>query len=90
MPIAVAVPEQDIVVIGAGIVGASVALALQRDGHHVTLLDREKPCAGASFGNAGAIVNASCPPTAMPGAAVDALRTLSQPLSPLAVRLPVY
>jgi D-amino-acid dehydrogenase len=85
----IALPEQGIVVVGAGIVGASVALALQRDAHQVTLVDREAPCAGASFGNAGAIVNASCPPTAMPGAVVNALRMLSRPLSPLAIR-PAY
>ncbi|MCZ6657580.1 MAG: FAD-dependent oxidoreductase, partial [Gammaproteobacteria bacterium] len=59
--------ELSIVVVGAGIVGASAALALQQDGHRVTLVDREGPCAGASFGNAGAIVNASCVPMAMPG-----------------------
>ena len=82
-------PEQGIVVVGAGIVGASVALALQHDKHRVTLVDREAPCSGASFGNAGAIVNASCPPTAMPGAVVDALRMLIQPLPSLAIR-PAY
>jgi D-amino-acid dehydrogenase len=83
------VPEPVIAVVGAGIVGASVALALQRDGHQVTLLDRAEPCAGASFGNAGAIVNASCPPTAMPGATLDALRMLTQPFAPLAIQ-PAY
>ncbi len=81
--------ELSIVVVGAGIVGASTALALQRDGHSVTLVDREKPCAGASFGNAGAIVNASCAPTAMPGVAMDALRMIGQPLAPLSIR-PAY
>jgi D-amino-acid dehydrogenase len=79
-------PETSVVVIGAGIVGASVALALQRDGHKVTLIDRNKPGAGASFGNAGAIVNASCVPTAMPGAAVSGLRMLGNPLAPLSIR----
>lgn len=81
--------ELSIVVVGAGIVGTSTALALQSDGHHVTLVDREAPCAGASFGNAGAIVNASCTPTAMPGIIFDALRMLGQPLSPLTIR-PAY
>jgi len=79
-------PDLRLVVIGAGIIGASTALALQRDGHRVTLIDREAPCAGASFGNAGAIVNASCTPSAMPGITIDALRMLCQPLSPLSIR----
>jgi len=79
-------PEKSIAIIGAGVVGASTALALQKDGHDVTLLDREGPCAGASFGNAGVIVNGSCAPTAMPGILLDALRMFTQPLPPLSIR----
>ncbi len=30
------------IVLGAGIVGACVALALKRDGHDVTLVDRDE------------------------------------------------
>ncbi|MDA0994142.1 MAG: FAD-dependent oxidoreductase [Proteobacteria bacterium] len=82
-------PELSVVVVGAGVVGASVALALRRDGHRVTLIDREGPCAGASFGNAGAIVNGSCTPTAMPGIVTDALRMLGRRHSPLSIR-PAY
>ncbi len=78
--------ETSIAIVGAGIIGASTALALQKDGHDVTLIDREGPCAGASFGNAGAIVNGSCVPTAMPGIVFDALRMLNQPLPPLSIR----
>jgi D-amino-acid dehydrogenase len=78
--------ESSIVVVGAGVVGASVALALQQDRHKVTLIDRNEPCAGASFGNAGAVVNASCVPTAMPGAAIAGLRMLVDPLAPLSIR----
>ena len=78
---------ESIVVVGAGVVGASAALALQQDGHQVTLVDREGPCAGASFGNAGVVVNASCAPTAMPGIVFDVLRMIGRPLSPLTIRL---
>ena len=41
-----------IVVIGAGIIGACTALKLQREGHSVTLVDRDEPGLGSSFGNA--------------------------------------
>lgn len=78
-----------IIVIGSGVIGAASALSLQADGHHVTLIDREAPCAGASFGNAGAIVNGSCVPTAMPGIVFDVMRMAVQPLSPLSIR-PAY
>ena len=43
----------DIAVIGAGIVGTSSALWLQRSGHNVALIDRVAPGMGTSFGNAG-------------------------------------
>jgi D-amino-acid dehydrogenase len=80
------VSDLSIVVVGAGIVGASTALALLEDQHDVTLVDRDEPCAGASFGNAGAIVNGSCAPTAMPGIVLDVIRMVGQPLSPLSIR----
>jgi D-amino-acid dehydrogenase len=78
-----------IVVLGAGVVGAAAALALQRDSHRVLLVERAEPAAGASHGNAGAIVNGSCAPTAMPGVWKDALRSIGNPLSPLSIR-PAY
>lgn len=45
--------DADIVVIGAGIVGAACALELSRLGRKVLMIDREAPGMGASFGNAG-------------------------------------
>lgn len=45
----------DVVVLGAGIVGVSVALQLQKRGRAVTLLDRRGPGEETSFGNAGLI-----------------------------------
>ncbi len=43
----------NIAVIGAGIIGLSTALWLQRSGHQVHLIDPNPPGAGTSFGNAG-------------------------------------
>ena len=42
-------------IIGAGTVGVCTALYLLRDGHSVTMLDREPPGTGCSFGNGGLI-----------------------------------
>ena len=47
--------DTPIIVIGAGIVGVSTAIWLQRSGRQVILMDRGKPGMGASFGNAGLI-----------------------------------
>ena len=44
-------------VIGAGVVGVSCALHMQRRGLKVTLIDRGEPGEAASFGNAGRIAS---------------------------------
>jgi D-amino-acid dehydrogenase len=77
------------IIIGAGVIGAVTALALQEDGHAVSLIDRYAPCSGTSFGNAGAIVNGSCAPTAMPGILFDAIRMMMRADSPVSIR-PAY
>lgn len=56
-----------IVVIGAGICGLSSAIWLRRAGHEVTLLDRDGPGAGASYGNAGLLAQWAFIPVNTPG-----------------------
>ncbi len=46
---------RDAIVLGAGMVGVSIALHLRRRGWDVTLVDRNGPGEGTSFGNAGLI-----------------------------------
>ena len=46
---------QTAVVIGGGVVGSTAALALQRTGFAVTLVDPMRGASGASWGNAGHI-----------------------------------
>lgn len=75
-----------ITIIGAGVIGAATTLRLQQKGHDAMLLDREKPYAGASFGNAGAIADGSCVPTATQGIFFDAIKMLVQSHSPLSIR----
>ena len=57
----------DVVVVGAGIVGVSAALWLQRDGHRVTIVDRAGPGQGTSFGNGGVLAASSVVPVTGPG-----------------------
>src|SRR5215213_384441 len=47
--------RKDVVVLGAGIIGVSVALQLQKRGRSVLLLDKRQPGLETSFGNAGLI-----------------------------------
>ena len=56
-----------VIIIGAGIVGISTAIWLQRGGHRVTVVDRLGPAGGASFGNAGVLAAASVVPVTVPG-----------------------
>ena len=77
---------QKAVVIGAGIIGVNVALALQDKGYEVTILDRGEPGMGASFGNAGGIAVTECAPIAMPGTLMNVPGWLLDPLGPLSVR----
>ena len=80
------VTSLSIAVIGAGIVGVSAASYLLRDGHRVTLVDRDGPGEGASKGNAGAISPGSCVPLAMPGTLAKVPKWLLDPDGPLVVR----
>lgn len=78
-------PAPDVMVIGAGVVGLSAALALQARGLSVAVLDREGPAAGASAGNAGAFAFTDILPLAAPGILRKAPRWLLDPLGPLSI-----
>jgi D-amino-acid dehydrogenase len=59
-------PVRDAMVLGAGIVGVSVALHLQARGVRVVLLDRRAPGEETSHGNAGLIESSSVVPYGFP------------------------
>lgn len=56
-----------VIVVGAGIVGVSCAIWLQRSGHDVTILDRAGPASGTSHGNAGVLAAGAVVPVTVPG-----------------------
>lgn len=58
--------KADVIVLGAGIVGVSIALHLQERGRHVLLVDRGEPGSETSHGNAGLIERSSVVPYAFP------------------------
>lgn len=74
-----------VIVVGAGVVGLSVALAAQARGLAVQVVDREGPAAGASAGNAGAFAFTDILPLASPGILKKAPKWLLDPLGPLSV-----
>jgi len=60
------IKRTDVLVLGAGIVGTTLALKLQEQGLAVTLIDRAHPGAATSFGNAGLIERSAVFPYAFP------------------------
>lgn len=65
--------RRTVIVIGAGVVGLSTAVWLQRAGHTVTIVERHSPRdatayqGASSFGNACTMAFGACLPVAMPG-----------------------
>ena len=78
-----------VAVVGAGIIGISTGLELQRRGFSVTLFDPEPADskARASYGNAGAFAYSDFLPLATPGIMRKVPKWLFDPLGPLSVPL---
>ena len=74
------------VVIGAGIVGVAVAEQLQHRGHKVTLIDRDPPGRGCSYGNAGHFATDVVLPLANMKTILSVPKLLMDPLGPLSIR----
>lgn len=54
------------IVVGAGVIGAAIAYDLQKRARNVTLIDRDSPGSGASFGNMASIAVTEFMPVARP------------------------
>ncbi len=78
----------DVAIIGGGIIGMACALALQRAGRRVTLVDAGEAGRGCSYGNAGLIAVDHILPLARPDVLMSAPGMLANPLGPLHLRLP--
>ena len=80
--------QTEIAVIGAGVVGLTIALELIDAGHDVALVDPGLPGMGASYGNAGTIAGYATSPVGTP----DVLRALPSLMfsrtSPSSTRMP--
>lgn len=78
--------SKHVIVIGAGIVGASTALWLVRAGFRVTVVDRMGWAAGTSHGNGGVLAAAAMVPVTGPGLVGKAPKMLLDPDYPLFLR----
>ncbi|MDM8347298.1 FAD-dependent oxidoreductase [Pseudomonas sp. sp1636] len=78
---------QTVAVVGAGVVGLCTALQAQRQGYRVTLIDRDAPGQGASFGNAGYLATELIDPLSSGKTLRGALAMLLDPHGPLALPL---
>lgn len=76
-----------VAVMGAGIVGLATAWQLQRDGFEVTVIDRQAPGQGASFGNGAQLSYAYVQPLADPSIWAQLPKLLLSRESPFSLRL---
>ncbi|MGV8940844.1 MAG: NAD(P)/FAD-dependent oxidoreductase [Lysobacter sp.] len=78
--------RDDVVVVGAGVIGLATALALLEAGRGVHVIDAGQVGSGSSHGNCGTITPSHAPPLAAPGMVVKALAMMLRPDAPLYIR----
>jgi D-amino-acid dehydrogenase len=76
-----------VIVLGAGIIGVTSAYQLAKEGHEVTVIDRQAgPALETSFANAGEVSFGYCSPWAAPGIPMKALKWVFMEHAPLILR----
>jgi len=78
--------DQDILVIGGGVIGVCSAYFLAQKGFKVTLIEKDEIASGCSYGNGGLIVPSHAMPLASPGALGDGIRWLFDLESPFYIK----
>ncbi len=78
--------REDVVIVGAGVIGLASALALLDAGRGVRVLEAGRIGSGSSHGNCGTLTPSHAPPLAAPGMVATALRMMLTPDAPLYVR----
>ncbi len=79
--------SKHVVILGAGVIGLSVAAECARRGHRVTIVERDPERRnGCSFGNAGMIVPSHFVPLAAPGMVALGLKWMWNPESPFYIK----
>ncbi|MEJ7746256.1 MAG: FAD-dependent oxidoreductase [Luteimonas sp.] len=78
--------QDDVLIIGGGVIGLCCALALLEAGRGVRVLEAGKTGCGSSHGNCGTITPSHAPPLAAPGMITQAMRWMLTPDAPLYVK----
>ncbi|KAB8172291.1 FAD-dependent oxidoreductase [Lysobacter maris] len=78
--------HEDVVIVGAGVIGLASALALLESGRGATVIDAGRIGGGSSHGNCGTITPSHAPPLAAPGMVATALKWMFTPDAPLYVK----
>lgn len=77
--------REDVVVVGAGVIGLACAVALAEAGRGVRVVDAGRVAGGSSHGNCGTITPSHAAPLAAPGMVLRAARWMATPDAPLYV-----
>ena len=78
--------QQDIVIVGGGVIGVCSAYFLVQKGLNVLLIEKGEIASGCSYGNGGLIVPSHAVPLASPGALGRGLRWLLDVESPFYIK----
>lgn len=78
--------EDEVLVLGGGVIGLACAQALAERGHAVRVLERDRIGAATSHGNCGTLTPSHALPLAAPGMVATALRWMLAPDAPFHVK----
>ena len=78
--------SNDVIVVGAGIIGIACAHYLQQSGHRVTVIDQGKIGSGCSHANCGYICPSHVLPLTEPGAVATGLKSMLNPRAAFRVK----
>ena len=78
--------QNDVLIVGGGVIGLSCAVALLEAGRSVRVLEAGKTGCGSSHGNCGTITPSHAPPLAAPGMIAQAMVWMLTPDAPLYVK----